>query len=244
MLRIVAVVGYKKSGKTAVTEGLVRELIKRGYRVCTIKHVREREFTIDQRGKDTWRHAQAGANPVICIAPREVATITRRAAKLHDVIRALRGIDFVIVEGFRGAKGITKVAVARSGAEAKKLADEFTIACIGHRKLWLPVFRHDEVRKLADLVEQKALPLLPELDCRHCGHQSCREFALAVLSGRERWNGCPTLRERVTLTIDGKQVHLNPFMQTLIAGVIDGMLSTMKGTKGGQIELRVRRHAR
>lgn len=244
LLRAIAVVGYRKSGKTTVVEGLVKELVRRGYKVGTVKHVREKGFSIDQQGKDTWRHAQAGASTVICIAPREVATISRRPAKLEEVLRALRGLDFVIIEGFRKASGIPKVAVARSISEARELADEFTVACVGHRKPWLPLFKHDEAKKLADLLEQRVPPLLPGIDCRRCGYQSCKEFSLAVIAGRERWNGCPALRERVVLTVDGRRVHLNPFIQELISGTLDGMLSALKGVKGKEIELKVRRRAR
>ena len=85
--------------------------------------------------------------------------------------------------------------------------------------------------------------MLPEIDCKHCGYKSCREFALAVLAGKRRWDGCPTLQERVVLTVDGKQVFLNPFIQDMIAGAIVGILSSLKGAKGERIELKVVKRA-
>lgn len=236
--------GYRKSGKTAVIEGLVKALIKRGYRVGTVKHVPIRGFTIDQPKKDTWRHARAGASVVVSIAPDEVTTISKRRAKLADVLRTLHDLDFVVIEGFRESKNIAKIAVVRSKTEASKVIDEFTIACVGYGKGKLPVFQVGEGRKLARLVERKALPPLPELDCGHCGYPTCRKFALAALAGSAPLDGCRTLRERVQLTVDGERVYLNPFMQDLIAGVIDGMLSALKGAEGERVELRVRRHAR
>jgi molybdopterin-guanine dinucleotide biosynthesis protein B len=243
LLRVVGIVGYRKSGKTAVIEGLIKELVKRGYRVGTIKHVPIRGFTIDQPQKDTWRHARAGASVVVSIAPGETAQISKRRAKLMDALRALHDLDFVLVEGFREAKNIAKVAVARSKSEAAKIVDEFTIACIGHGKGKLPILQPEESEKLARLVEREALPPLPALDCGYCGYSSCRKFALAALSGRARWDGCRAMLERVELTVDGKRVYLNPFMQDLIAGIIDGMLSKLKDAKGKRVELKVRRHA-
>ena len=43
---------------------LSAELRQRGYRVATIKHHSHSGFEIDQQGKDSWRHAQAGSDAV------------------------------------------------------------------------------------------------------------------------------------------------------------------------------------
>jgi len=244
MFRMAAVVGFKKSGKTVVVEGLVRELVRRGHRVATIKHIREPDFTMDQRGKDTWRHARAGARLVISISPRELATIEKRSADLQEAVGRLRGLDFILIEGFREFKGIARVAVARNTSEVKKLVDEFTIACVGAGKRGLPKLGLEDSKRLANLVERKAFPLLPGLDCEYCGYKSCREFGLAVLAGKAKWNGCMSLRERVVLTVDGKRVPINPFVQNLIANMLAGMLSSLKGVRGKEIELKVRKNVR
>lgn len=243
LVRAVAIVGYREAGKTKIVEGLVRELSKRGHRVATVKHVVERGFSIDRPGKDTWRHARAGARVVVSLAPRELATIERRAAKLEEVLRGLERSDFVIIEGFKGLKNLAKIVAARSGADLRKLVDEFTIASVGTRKASLPAFELKQMKRLADLVERRVPPVLPGIDCEHCGYKSCREFALAVLAGKRRWDGCPTLQERVILTVDGKRVFLNPFMQNMMAGAIVGMLSSLKGAKGERIELKVMKRA-
>jgi molybdopterin-guanine dinucleotide biosynthesis protein MobB len=243
LVRAVAVVGYRGAGKTKIVEGLVRELSKRGHHVATVKHVVERGFSIDRSGKDTWRHARAGARVVVSLAPRELATIERRAAKLGEVLRRLERSDFVIIEGFKGTKNLAKIVAARSEVDLRKLADEFTIASVGARKVGLPAFELKQMKGLADLVERRVPPVLPGIDCEHCGYKSCRKFALAVLAGKKRWDGCPTLQKRVILTVDGRQVFLNPFMQNMMAGAIVGMLSSLKGAKGERIELKVMKRA-
>lgn len=239
MVRAVAVVGYREAGKTQVVEGLVRGLSRRGYRVATVKHVVERGFSIDRPGKDTWRHARAGAKIVVSLAPRELATIEKRGAKLGEVLRGLERFDFVVVEGFKESKGLAKVVAARSEADLRKLADESTIASVGAKKAGLPAFKLKQLRGLTDLVERRVPPVLPGIDCEHCDYESCREFALAVMSGKRKWDGCPTLKERVMLSVDGRRVYLNPFMQDLAAGLIRGFLSPLKGARGRQVELRV-----
>jgi len=244
MLRAVAIVGFKKSGKTTVVEGLVRELAGRGYRVGTIKHIRDKNFSIDVPGKDTWRHAQAGARVVVSMAPQEVATITKRGRiKPEEVMRTLQWLDFIIIEGFRKLKGVTKIATSRTADEAAKLVDKFTIACVGYGRWAVPVFSLNQMKELADVVEKRALPLLPGLDCGRCEYKSCEEFALAALAGQAELEDCLPMYDSVRLRVDGKVVPINPFVQDLIAGAVKGMLSPLKGAKGRVIELVVRKHA-
>jgi len=244
MFRAVAVVGFRKSGKTTVVEGLVRELVRRGYRVGTIKHIREKEFSIDAPGKDTWRHAQAGASVIVSLAPRETATIMKHPIKPEDVTSAFQWLDFLILEGFRKSKGIAKIATPRTAEEAAKLLDKFTIACVGYGRRGLPVLKLDQVKELADIVEEKALPVLPRLDCRRCGYPSCEEFALAVLQGKAKVEDCQPMHDLVSLRVDGRVIPLNPFVQDLITGTIRGMLSSLKGAKGKEFEIRVKKHVR
>ena len=238
MFRMVAVVGFKKSGKTVVVESLVRELVRRGHRVGTIKHIREPDFTMDRNGKDTWRHAQAGASIVVSMAPHEVATMVRRAGKLEDVVRRIREIDFLVIEGFRELKGIPRIVVVRSGSELKKLEDDFTIACVGLGG-GPKTLKRSEATALAKLVEQKAMPPMFSLDCRRCGYKTCEDFTRAALAGKIHAKDCKAAFGNVELRVDGKLVPLNPFVQDFLAGATVGMLSSLKEAKGEEIELRV-----
>ena len=106
---IIAVVGSKGSGKTSTVEVLVRELTKKGYKVATVKHIPEENFTIDTEGKDTWRHAKAGAKMIISVAPREIAVIHKveiGKLSLENILQFCEGnIDIVVLEGFRNLVG-------------------------------------------------------------------------------------------------------------------------------------------
>ena len=57
---VVSMVGKCDSGKTTFLEKLIRELTARGVRVATVKH-HVHDYDIDLPGKDSWRHARAGA---------------------------------------------------------------------------------------------------------------------------------------------------------------------------------------
>ena len=57
---VMGVVGWKNSGKTTLASKLIAELTARGRTVSTIKHTHH-AVNLDQPGKDTYQHAQAGA---------------------------------------------------------------------------------------------------------------------------------------------------------------------------------------
>ncbi|GFP23998.1 molybdopterin-guanine dinucleotide biosynthesis adapter protein, partial [Candidatus Hakubella thermalkaliphila] len=76
MIPVFAIVGKTDSGKTTLLEKLVAELKKRGYRVGTVKHDIH-GFEVDHPGKDSWRHAQAGADTVAISSPQKLALIKK-----------------------------------------------------------------------------------------------------------------------------------------------------------------------
>ena len=106
MFPILAVIGTSGSGKTTLIEYLISHLSKEGLKIGTIKHVHHPGFSIDVKGKDTWRHSQAGAKIVICAAPNEIAIIKKRdSSSKHEMERIINlvkdeDLDLLIIEGF------------------------------------------------------------------------------------------------------------------------------------------------
>ena len=80
---VIAVIGTRNSGKTTVVEVIIKGLTKKGYSVASAKHIPEKEFTIDTQGKDTWRHAKAGASTVLSISPNELTIIKKVAISVN-----------------------------------------------------------------------------------------------------------------------------------------------------------------
>lgn len=255
LLRVAAIGGYKKSGKTQLIEKLVKELRNRGYKVGTIKHVPHKGFTLDQPESDTWRHARAGSKTIVAISPGEIATIKKRKTDLEKdgagqyptlsrILLGLRDLDFVILEGFRQAENMAKIMIARNESEAAELDDVFTIGFVGHGINGKPVFKQEDVQAIANLIEEKAIPPVAGINDGDCGYGTCRGFAISAIHGKAPKDGCVSLFGKVTLTVDGKQIPLKLFMQDLVAGIIKGMVSTLKGGEGEEIEIKVSKHER
>ena len=59
---------YSGTGKTTLMEQVIRLLTENGVRVAVIKHD-VHGFEIDRPGKDSYRHAQAGAHTVVITSP-------------------------------------------------------------------------------------------------------------------------------------------------------------------------------
>jgi molybdopterin-guanine dinucleotide biosynthesis protein B len=73
-MRVYGVIGWKNSGKTSLMERLVAEITGRGFSVSTVKHVHH-DVDLDQPGKDTYRHRQAGAREVVLASADRLAIL-------------------------------------------------------------------------------------------------------------------------------------------------------------------------
>lgn len=72
----------------------------------TLKHIPHPDFAFDTPKSDTWRHAEAGAQVVAGVSPREIATFRRwdtETLKLRDLLTLFKGekLDVIILEGFK-----------------------------------------------------------------------------------------------------------------------------------------------
>lgn len=158
---IVGIVGRSGAGKTTLLETLIPELKRRGYRVGTIKHHTHPGFEIDVPGKDTWRHAQAGSDHVVIVAPDKVAAI-RRVDVEPDVlaIAATMGeVDVILTDGYKHAP-IPRIEVVRAACSPEPVcAPEELIALVSDLPLdlGLPRFGLDEAPALAAFIEQRFL---------------------------------------------------------------------------------------
>ncbi len=114
---IVAIVGKSGSGKTTFLEKFIPELKRRGYRVGTIKHHRH-AVDIDHKGKDSWRHANAGADAVVLATPERVALVKKLDVEMTpEAIRRqfFQDVDVILAEGYKGL-AVPKIEIFRSEA--------------------------------------------------------------------------------------------------------------------------------
>ncbi len=112
----VAFVGGHDSGKTSVIVELVPRLAARGLRVGTIKHT-TRDVPDDTPGKDSQRHAAAGAAVGALVTPER--TTARRFGPEEPLEAVLRrefsDCDLVLVEGYKSLP-IPRIEVLRTSA--------------------------------------------------------------------------------------------------------------------------------
>jgi len=103
-MRVYGVVGWKNAGKTTLVERLVAEIAGRGFSVSTVKHTHHR-VDIDRKGKDSYRHRQAGARQVVLSSGVRWAVMTELRgapeAPLSELLSHLAPVDLVIVEGYK-----------------------------------------------------------------------------------------------------------------------------------------------
>jgi len=114
MVPVLCIVGRKKSGKTLLIERLIPELRALGYRVGTIKHHRH-ATELDGEGKDSWRHANAGAEAVAVSSPVQLVVFRQVKAELplEAVVPLLGEVDLILAEGFKESP-LPKIEVHRS----------------------------------------------------------------------------------------------------------------------------------
>ncbi len=100
---VVAIFGFKDSGKTRFIEYVVKELTKRGWKVGVIKHVHHCDFQVDIEGKDTWRYLRSGAKAVSAVSDKRLYLNIALEAypDIYRVIKLIAGeVDVVLMEGF------------------------------------------------------------------------------------------------------------------------------------------------
>jgi molybdopterin-guanine dinucleotide biosynthesis protein B len=156
---VISIVGGKSnSGKTTLLEKIIGEAKSRGWRVATLKHD-VHGFEMDQPGKDTWRHAQAGADVVAISSPRKIAILESVAGDqpLDEVLARIQGVDVIFTEGYKHGNK-PKIEVYRSAVHLEifsKLEELIAIASDITFNNGIPCFGLDDARGICDLIAEK-----------------------------------------------------------------------------------------
>jgi molybdopterin-guanine dinucleotide biosynthesis protein B len=158
-MKVLGFFGPSGVGKTTLIEQLIPELKAYGQRVSVIKHAHKR-FDIDQPGKDSWRHRQAGALEVLVASGQRLALLREYEVEgqptVHQLIAEMADCDWLLVEGFKHAD-IPKVEVWRAAlGQAPGYPDDPFVTLIATDKpdalpqaTALPVFEMASVTVLA-----------------------------------------------------------------------------------------------
>jgi molybdopterin-guanine dinucleotide biosynthesis protein B len=115
-MKIFGFAGYSGSGKTTLIERLIPLFTGRGLRVSLIKHAHH-TFDVDQPGKDSHRHRQAGCTEVLITSSRRWALMHELSGApeppLSEHVQRMSPCDLLLVEGFK-RESIPKLEVYRA----------------------------------------------------------------------------------------------------------------------------------
>ncbi len=98
---VVGIYGKSDTGKTTLIVDIIKQLSNEGFNIATIK-IADKKIGIDTKGKDTWRHGEAGAKLVVLTSPVETDFLLKRPEDISVIINLINQIDkydLILVEG-------------------------------------------------------------------------------------------------------------------------------------------------
>ena len=114
--RVFGFAGWSGSGKTTLIERVIPRLVARGIKVSLIKHAHHR-FDVDQPGKDSYRHRQAGCSEVLITSGTRWALMHELRGTpelgLPEALARLSACDLALVEGYK-AYPLPKLEIYRA----------------------------------------------------------------------------------------------------------------------------------
>jgi molybdopterin-guanine dinucleotide biosynthesis protein B len=234
-VKAVGVVGYKKSGKTTLIMRLSQELSAMGYTVGVVKHV---SSTIDLPDNDTSKFREHAAF-VAAISSKESEILLQGSKRIEDILTYC-SCEIVLVEGFKKEKTFPKIVCIRDRDQEKELFDGLQLftASLEPSLSDYHILNDDHIKTMASIVSEQSFKL-PNLNCGHCGYESCYEMAIEIVNGKKSTEDCVSLNPSISITVDGVEFALNPFMSNLFKNTFLGMLSSLKGFKKGRIEIEI-----
>ena len=234
-MKVVGVIGYKKSGKTTLVIRLSQELSRMGYSVAILKHASE---DIDFPSSDTSKF-RAHAAFVSAISSKESEIILKGRKRIEDILTYF-DCDIVLIEGFKKEKTFPKIVCIRDKGEENELFDGLQLftASFNEGISDFAIENDDHIKKMAALVSEKSFKL-PNLNCGHCGYESCFDLAKEIVKGKKSIANCISLNPSISIKVDGTEFPLNPFMSNLYKNSFLAMLSSLKGFKKGRLEIEI-----
>ena len=158
-MKTFGIVGWKNSGKTGLVVRLVTAISEKGFSVSTIKHAHHR-FDVDQPGKDSFRHRDAGAKEIILSSKNRWVLMNElrddAEPNLSQLVSRLSPVDLVLVEGFKNDVNL-KLEAHRLETGQPLLAQSFhDILAVASNSadlnLNVPVFDLNDTAAIADFV--------------------------------------------------------------------------------------------
>ena len=164
-----AICGVKNSGKTTLTEGIIRTLTARGLKTAVIKHDGH-EFECDIAGTDSSRFVEAGAFGAAVFSRGQI--FVRKTGKYPDtqdtsgtmrLLRELTGAfpeaDVILAEGLKGLP-VPKIEVVRSAISQKPVSNPegrfLVVSDLSQAEIGEKTLSFEDLESIADEILQNA----------------------------------------------------------------------------------------
>lgn len=158
-MKLYGVTGWKNAGKTGLMERLITEISERGFSVSTVKHAHH-NTDVDEPGRDSYRHRQAGASQVMLSTPERWALMQENRGALEPSLEKLLHhmvpVDLILIEGFKREAHAkieafraenAKPPLAKQGLNIRAIAADHAVEGVD-----LPVFDLNDTKSVADFI--------------------------------------------------------------------------------------------
>lgn len=166
-MKIITIVGIRKSGKTSTVTALVEAIRRRGKRVGTCKTVFCPTFSMDKSTSNTAKHRRAGSELVCARARFETTFLYPEALPLSKILEQYKGCDYVLLEGDYYAP-VPRIVCAHLAEDALLRMNSRTLAFSGRisqkEEIELPLPRFnalDNADALLDYIDAKIPDIYP-----------------------------------------------------------------------------------
>ena len=166
-MKIITIVGIRKSGKTSTVTALIEAIRSRGKKVGTCKTVFCPTFSMDKSTSNTARHRRAGSELVCARARFETTFLYPEALPLSKILEAYKDCDYVLLEGDYFAP-VPRIVCAHHEEDALMRMNSRTLAFSGRisekAEIELPLPRFnalDNADALLDYIDQKIPDIMP-----------------------------------------------------------------------------------
>ena len=161
MSKIIGITGYKDVGKTHYASLIIKLLVKRGFKIGSIKHAHH-EFDIDKPGTDSFKHREAGSSQVVISSSARWAKIIEnknmKEKNFDQLIKEFQEVDIIVVEGFK-KENHPKIEIMGKGLKNINKEINNIIAIVSDELLdtSIPVFKKNDNERLVEFIIKKIL---------------------------------------------------------------------------------------
>lgn len=222
---IISIIGYSNSGKTTLVESLVPRLKQKGVRVGTVKHT-SHGFTIDQRGKDSFRHKSSGSDMTIVSGPKSLAMIRDTKANwgLGKIVRHyMREMDLVLAEGYKN-EDFLKIEIIHDpdGEDVKTIRHAAKADQTKRGRIF-----SDHEKNLVAIVSDQNVETGKKIFKRN----DVDELADFIFLLYQNDQSQVKAQRQIIVEVNGRNIPMNEFVQTIVYNSISGMVGSLKKTE-------------